>query len=274
MTAGIADDALPRPWTPDAWRRRVESDKGRACDLLTGSLCRATTAVIERAQELGAQSVAVTGSTARGHRTLISDLDFHVVGPRPYTHDLREEIDVYATSAREMARRLRAGDGYIQWTLRYGLILHDEGPFRDAARWIVAHDHWPDPERKRERARGLVDLASRILRSEDRDAGEEAVSAALTATVHWVLLANRVFPLSRDELPAQVGDLGGFDLAAALHRSIHGEPGLDELAAGVRLARHALSLTARGAPHVRVPPLAAQEPSAGGLGGQAGERPR
>jgi hypothetical protein len=113
---------------------------------------------------------------------------------------------------------------------------------------VVLEGIWPDPVRKRERADALVDLAERIILSEDRDASVEAVRAELTATAHWLLLGNGVFPLSRDELADQVLDLGSFDLAAALHRSIHDQPCLDELASGVRLVRHALGLTPQRAP--------------------------
>jgi len=39
-----------------------------------------------------------------------------------------------------------------------------------------------------------------------------------------------VFPLARSELPTQLEELGGRDLAAALSRTIHAEPGgLDQL---------------------------------------------
>jgi len=60
---------------------------------------------------------------------------------------------------------------------------------------------------------------------------------------HWILLSNRVFPLSRDELSDQILELGSSDLAAALHRSIHSQPDVDELAAALALAQHALELT-------------------------------
>lgn len=208
------------------------------------------------AKRVGAERVAVTGSTARGRRTPISDLDFLVVGRRPRLDDLTLEVDLRALSADQLMVRLRDGDEYVQWVLRFGCILDDQGILREASRVLLETELWPDPERKRRHARTLADLAMRILASDDRDAAEEAARASLTAVAHWILLSNRVFPLSRDELSDQILELGSFDLAAALHRSIHDEPELDELAAMLRLARHALDLTPRRARKVTLPAAA------------------
>ncbi len=66
----------------------------------------------------------------------MSDLDFMVVGVRPDFSGVQEDVDVYAASAQVFWERLLASDDYIQWTLRFGWILHDDGILRAASRHI------------------------------------------------------------------------------------------------------------------------------------------
>jgi hypothetical protein len=236
------DDLLDRARSEEGWERRLTTDVE---EVLAGQDRRVrdlTGVVVSRSAAAGAEGVAITGSTARGRRTPISDVDFLVVGPRPRLDDLTMEVDVRALRRDEVMPRLEAGDEYLQWALRFGCIVRDTGVFREAAQVVLRTGAWPDAERKRGHAKTLLNLATRILDSGDRDAADENVRACLTALAHWVLLANRVFPLSRDELSDQILELGSFDLAAALHRSIHSEPGLDELAMMLRLVRHTIEL--------------------------------
>jgi hypothetical protein len=72
--------------------------------------------VMGRSLASGALAFALTGSTARGCRTAISDLDYHVVGPRPDVSDLPGEVDVYASIGDQLWTKLRNGDDFIQWT--------------------------------------------------------------------------------------------------------------------------------------------------------------
>jgi predicted nucleotidyltransferase len=252
----VPQDLLERCRSEEGWKRRLNQDAANTLAGQDRSVQDLIEVVVTRSRAGGAEGVALTGSTARGHRTAISDVDFLVVGPRPRTDDLTMEVDLRALTAGELMTRLEGGEEYVQWALRFGCILYDQGIFREASRVLLEADLWPDPERKRRHARTLVDLAARILESGDRDATEEAVRGSLTAVAHWILLSNWVFPLSRDELSDQILDLGSFDLAAALHRSIHSEPGLDELATMLRLARHALDLTPRRARRVALPTAA------------------
>jgi predicted nucleotidyltransferase len=238
-----ADDLLESARSAKEWRRRIEADTARALDPHVQALSEPIATVASRARRLGAKGLVLTGSTAREQRTEASDLDFLVVGPRPSVNDLATEVDLRALSPDEFARRVLDGDEYVQWALRFGCVLHDSGVLREAAHAISVRGIWPEPERKRGHARTLLELAARILQSGDRDASEEAMRAALTAVAHWVLLSNRIFPLSREEIPDQLLELGSFDLAAALHRTIRGEPELDELAVDLHLGWRALGLT-------------------------------
>ena len=236
-------DLLGRSRTEEGWDRRLTTDVEEALAGQDRRVRNVVEAVVSRSVAVGSEGVALMGSTARGRRTPISDIDFLVVGSRPGLDDLPMEIDIRALHRDEVLRRVRSGDEYLQWALRFGCIVHDTGVLRQAAQAVLRTGSWPDAERKRGHAQTLLGLATRILGSGDREAAEESVRACLTALAHWILLANQVFPLSRDELSDQILELGSFDLAAALHRSIHSEPDLDELETMLRLVRHAIELT-------------------------------
>jgi predicted nucleotidyltransferase len=55
--------------------------------------------VATRARQSGARALLLTGSTARGTRTPISDLDYHLVGEPITTDDLSDELDLHVVSA-------------------------------------------------------------------------------------------------------------------------------------------------------------------------------
>lgn len=105
----------------------------------------------------------MTGSTARGRRTAISDVDFLVIGSRPKLDDMSMEVDLRTLRADELMTLIQDGDEYVQWALRFGCIVHDQGVFRDASRVLLQSETWPDPERKRRHTRTLLALATRIL---------------------------------------------------------------------------------------------------------------
>jgi hypothetical protein len=131
---------------------------------------------------------------------------------------------------------LLAGDDYIQWTLRFGCILHDDGILRGASSYIDESGLTPSAERKLGQARRGLSLARLVLEGGDVEAAREQCRAALTTIARWLLIANGEFPLSRNELSDQLLTLGCFDLAAALQRLIHYEPSREELHTGLELA--------------------------------------
>jgi hypothetical protein len=211
----------------------LREDGLRASALQTPAQREATETILQRALTVGAEAVVLTGSTVRARRTASSDLDFMVVGERPGLGGVDEDVDVYAAGAEAFWRRLVAGDDYIQWTLRFGCILHDDGILRAASCHIDEHGLKPSAERKLVQARRGLSLARLVLESGDLEAAREQCRAALTTVARWLLIANGVFPLARDELPDQVLTLGYFDLAAALDRLIHVQPCRDELRSGL-----------------------------------------
>lgn len=63
--------------------------------------------------------------------------------------------------------RLLAGDDYIQWTLRFGCILHDDGILQAASDCIEEKGLTPSAERKLIQARRGLGLAQLVLESGD-----------------------------------------------------------------------------------------------------------
>lgn len=213
---------MPELSVQQRWQDRLVADRARA-DRNQSRAQRAVTAeVVHRSLRAGAVAVALTGSTARGRRTAVSDLDYHVVGSRPDLEGLPGDVDVVADSRGRFDRRLSDGDDFIQWSLRHGCVLHDpDGVMRAAYERIAREGLWPDPVRKLERAAALANLAERVLGIEDRDAGQEHVRAGLTALARGLLLADRTFPLARAELSGQLREAGHDEVAGWLQRSIH-----------------------------------------------------
>lgn len=233
---------MPELVTADRWEDRLREDRARAARFQSRQSRAVTAEVLRRAVDAGAHALALTGSTARGHRTAISDLDFHLVGPRPDLRGLSGDVDLVADSRQRLQRRLAEGDDFIQWTVRLGCVLHDPNRiFQNAQHRIEAEGLWPDPQRKYERAEALGQLAERVMSVGDRDATQEHVRAALTSLARGLLLANAIFPLARDELAAQLRELGFGTTAEWLHRSIHEVLSLAELSVAVVAVQHAVS---------------------------------
>lgn len=220
----------PAAWGDDrAWEAKLASDRMTAARHQSRAQRSITGEVLKRSRAAGAQAFALTGSTARNRRTEISDLDFHVVGRRPRYDDLPGEVDIYAGDAEHFWTKLRAGDDFVQWTLRFGCVLFDTGIFRAGLRAIATEDLWPDPQAKFMRLPAHLKLASRLIRMGDRDAAQAEVRAALTTAARGILLEARVFPLARSELSDQLRTIGYEALARALGATIHSERSLVEL---------------------------------------------
>src|SRR6266550_2986645 len=79
-----------------SWQERLERDRAIALRNQTAEQRAITETLLGRAIETGARAFALTGSTARDCRTDISDLDYHVIGGRPDSHGLHDEIDIVA----------------------------------------------------------------------------------------------------------------------------------------------------------------------------------
>jgi len=225
------DDKLAR-WDPrddDWWSERLSRDQQLADRYQTSAMRRITAAVLQRSLADGGRAVALTGSTARAKRTLVSDLDYHIVGERPFAGDLPSDVDLYAGGVDHLEAKINAGDDFVQWTLRCGCLLADDGVLRAAAIRIVERALWPDGAAKLARLPEHRRLAERLIAVQDRDAAQDEIRATLTSAARGLLLLTRIFPLSRSELPQQLRDADFEFLAFPLEMSIYEEPSLKEL---------------------------------------------
>jgi hypothetical protein len=98
------------PLDAELWASRLLADRERATRHQTAQTAAITAAVESRSRQLGAAALVLTGSTARGRRTAVSDLDCHVIGTRPRVEDLPAEVDLYCDEPAEFLAKLERGD--------------------------------------------------------------------------------------------------------------------------------------------------------------------
>lgn len=227
-----------RPGDRRVWGERLDFDRERADRHQSSDLTAITEAVLKRARAAGAEAVVLSGSTARGRRTRVSDLDYHVIGASSlHVSDLPQDIDLYADEAARFWAKLREGDDFAHWSVWYGCVLLDSGVMREAAAYLAEQDAWPDPDRKLRHARTALEFAEQIIESGDYGAALEQTRGALSLVTRWMLLSNDVFPLARDEMPDQLDGLGWARLARDLRRSIRDRPRAEDLSAAVAHAQ-------------------------------------
>jgi predicted nucleotidyltransferase len=237
--------ALLAPGDPDAWAARLRFDQERAASNQSAELAAITEAAIRRARDAGAAAMVLSGSTARGRRTRVSDVDYHVIGATSLrVADLPADIDLYADEVDRFWAKLRMGDDFAHWSVWYGCVLFDSGVIREAATYVAEQDAWPDPDRKLRQARNALDFAEQIAESGDYGAALEQTRGALSLVARWDLLSSGVFPLARDELAGQLEGLGQARLAIDLRRSIRERPSLDDLRSALIHARAVTCATA------------------------------
>jgi hypothetical protein len=225
-----------------SWNRKLARDSRSLAIVLPPELQELHAVVVMRAQAAGSPALILSGSTARGRRTEISDLDYHLIGATISIRDLSRELDLHVVSEADLATDIRAGDDFVQWSLRFGLVVFDSGIVRDAHRLIANEHPWPNPVRKQKQALKSVELAHRFVETGDEDGALEQVRTALSLTARAYLLAVGEFPLSRAELPGQLETHGQPLLAAALNATIFKSPSLEELGEAVDQAQQLLRI--------------------------------
>lgn len=164
----------------DAWLRKVNSDADLIARYLPRDLRELHSLVVERARASDAKALILSGSTVRDRRTGISDLDYHLVGRKIETRDLSRELDLHVISEGKLESEVLNGDDFVQWSLRFGCVVFDDGTVRRALRLIVEHQPWPDVKRKRAHAAKSLDLARRFVSTGDQDGALVQVRTALS----------------------------------------------------------------------------------------------
>lgn len=153
-------------------------------------------------------AVILIGSVARSTHTSQSDLDLLVVGDKPPVVERHpDRLHVQALTTRQFADRLRAGDDFAAWCVRYGV------PIVNSPSWlnIVGSSEatiWPDWHNKIRHAARRLALASTLLQTSDVTASAEEMLYSASHTARAILLKEGIFPLSRPEIINQLRDTG------------------------------------------------------------------
>lgn len=217
----------------EAWERRLSRDLRAIERLVPTGLRDLHATVVARARDAEAHGLVLSGSTARRRRTEISDLDYHVVGRKIDTCDLSAELDLHVLSTRELEVDVLAGDDFVQWSLRFGRVIFDDGTLLQALRLMADRRPWPDVERKQRHAAKSLELARRVVETGDEDGALMQVRTALSLAARAHLLAHGEFPMTRAELPHQLEAAGNVAAADVLRSCIHGQPSLASLRGAV-----------------------------------------
>jgi hypothetical protein len=245
-------DFVPLGSDDGVWARRLCADAEAIESLLPAGLRSLHDLVVDLARERRANALILTGSTARGRRTDISDLDYHLIGASIETPAVSHQLDLHVLSPDRLEEQIRTGDDFVQWSLRFGRVIFDDGTLLRAVRLLAARRPWPDADRKRRHAATSLSIAARIIETGDQDGALVQVRTALSLAARAYLLASDTFPLARAELPAQLAATGFGDAAEALRGSIEDDLGLNELSAAVRHGQALLdAIVAPSAPSAR-----------------------
>jgi len=154
--------------------------------------------------------VVLLGSTIRQRVHQRSDFDLLVVyeGQQRPQFDAPIEVDVRRYSAQELDRKLEERDEVLCWALKYGIVAFD--PEEVWSRLVTkVGDDVPLPSliEAESRSRKSLERAVEMLENHDEDAADDLVLAALTQIARRILIAAKVFPASRPELPSQLREL-------------------------------------------------------------------
>ena len=163
-------------------------------------------------------AAVLVGSVARGTATERSDVDIVFVSE----HRLRrprcgERIHAQLFRVDELRERLRDGDDFALWCVRFGMPVMNEGIWTAITSDANA-GRWPDWRRKQAHAARRLCLASELFRAGDLEAASEEALYAATHAGRAVLLRAGVFPCSRAEIVGQLTRIGRRPLAECLRR--------------------------------------------------------
>jgi predicted nucleotidyltransferase len=169
-------------------------------------------------------SVILIGSVARGTETPRSDLDLLLLTDRDIKRPPNwQDFHVHLSTKNDFLKRLREGDDFAAWCVRYGVMIRDSGDWaqiREAPEASI----WPDWQRKIGHAVRRLLFASALLQTGDGEASAEEMLYAVGHTVRAILLRSQVFPLSRAELVQQARDAGFPHLSAVFKRLLYDPP--------------------------------------------------
>lgn len=174
---------------------------------------------------LDSATVILVGSNARGTTHGRSDIDILVIhdGDCRIRLDRPGDIHLQQDTRSRFLTRLEEGDDYPGWALRFGIALRDpSGWWAKQVAAELAKPHWPDWRPKADHARKRMAMSMELLDVGDVEAASEEMMFAASHVARAVLLKHGRFPLSRTELPSQLGGISP-ELAEILYCLISGE---------------------------------------------------
>ena len=159
----------------------------------------------------GTSTVVLMGSCARDVTHDRSDVDILVIRPDEQGDDCRirlirpGRIDLQQDTRARFLRRLKEGDDYPAWALRFGVPIQDPGGWWDEQIKAERNNpHWPDWRLKIKQARRRLAVSEDLLDAGDLNAASEELMFAASQVARAMLLKRGEFPLSRMELPCQL----------------------------------------------------------------------
>ncbi len=162
---------------------------------------------LAKSQRGDSATVVLVGSSARGTMHAGSDIDVLVIhdGDQRIRLDSPGQIHLQQDSRARFLNRLKKGDDYPAWALRFGVPVHDPtGWWAGQTTAELDSPHWPDWRPKANYATKRIKVSRELLDIGDVDAASEEMMFAASHVARAVLLKHGKFPLSRMEMPAQL----------------------------------------------------------------------
>ncbi len=176
-----------------------------------------TIASLDEQSLLDQSTVLLIGSMARDTAGPDSDIDLLVVSPKRGPRlSTAPDVQVFSITRSEFVDRLKCGDDFPHWAVRFGRAISDRSHWWDELQQNPALRTWPDWRRKRRQTKKRLRFATPLLKSGDYDHAREELFLAARHLGRAILLKERVFPLSQPELPAQLRDVDHIELAGLL----------------------------------------------------------
>lgn len=164
-------------------------------------------------------AVVLIGSAARGVWTQVSDIDLILVADsQPRIAKRFSGYHIQAFSAEKFLRNLSAGEDLEAWCVRLGTTLYEKGIWTKIKQ-TPAVATWPKWQLKVVHGARRLLMAKILLETGDRSAAAEEIFHGLGHVARGILLRERIFPLSRAELPEQVRTIG-YPHLAQIHEQL------------------------------------------------------
>jgi predicted nucleotidyltransferase len=165
-----------------------------------------------------ADCVVLVGSVARKTRASpLGDIDVLVINGRARKL-LHPGVQTTALTIDTFKERVRTGDDFAQWALRFGVSIRGRTKWQMLQRELLNDAPWPNPAVKLTQALRRLKRAQELMDLGDANAAQEDLLYAASHLARAKLLGLRVFPLSRPELSAQLLGVGMVELASLLEQ--------------------------------------------------------